>query len=506
MLSGLKKLVSAGLSQCLRGVLRPLSASLIASNLLSLFTLTARGYTFTGTGCTLAFSKGDQVFFQATVSGRRIGQLLGRTLPALHAPQTAYAAAVAPLTLQLWHERLNHRALDAVERAVQRVEGLTINSMDRPPHHCPACAAGKQHRDPFPASSSRASRPLELVHTDLSGPARVPGTGGVLYRLTITDDFTCWRWLKLITNKREETILEAFKEYKAMAEVQHPACRLVTIRDDKGAEFIGKQIAAWRKEHGIQAQHTVRATPEQNGRAERGFRDLAEGATCILARAGMAVSWWAEAAHAANYVYNRFPHRALRRAPFELWYGRKPNLANLRVWGCLAYVHLQKDQREEPKHGAHTRLCTFIAYRDDYKGWEFLDHETGSRVVSRDVLWQENAFRHKPWIPWPEQHPMLQPPAPPQNAPAAPHPPADPPLPPFPDEDVFDLGGDNLPAPAPAPAAPVHPADLPAPPLRLFLQPLQHSMTTLGLLPHLQSVVPPANALSLGPSGSAMRH
>jgi len=107
------------------------------------------------------------------------------------------------------------------------------------------------------------------VNTDLSGPAHVPGTGSVIYRLTITDDFTRWRWLKLLTNKREETILEAFKEYKAMAEVQHPACRLVTIRDDKGVEFIGNPIAAWRKEHGIQAQHTVRATPQQNGTAER---------------------------------------------------------------------------------------------------------------------------------------------------------------------------------------------------------------------------------------------
>ena len=125
----------------------------------------------------------------------------------------------------------------------------------------------------------------------------------------------------------------------------------------------------------------------------------------------MSISWWAEAAHASNYIYNHFPHRALGCTPFELWYGHKPNLANLRVWGCLAYVHLQKDQREEPKHGAHTRLCTFIAYHDDYKGWEFLNHETGSRVVSSDVLWQENAFRHEPWIPWPEQHPMLQPPA-----------------------------------------------------------------------------------------------
>ena len=74
-----------------------------------------------------------------------------------------------------------------------------------------------------------------------------------------------------------------------MAEAQHP-----TIQDDKGGEFIGNRIAAWGKEHGIQAQHTVHATPEQNERAERGFRDLAGSALC------MAVSWWAEAAHASN--------------------------------------------------------------------------------------------------------------------------------------------------------------------------------------------------------------
>ena len=44
---------------------------------------------------------------------RCIGQLQGRTLPALYALQTA--DAVAPLILQLWHEGLNHRVLDAVE-------------------------------------------------------------------------------------------------------------------------------------------------------------------------------------------------------------------------------------------------------------------------------------------------------------------------------------------------------------------------------------------------------
>ena len=87
---------------------------------------------FTGTGHTPpAFSKE--------------GQLLGRDLPALYAPQTANVAAVAPLR----RERLNHGALDAVERAVHHVEGLTIDSKARPQHHCPAFAAGKQHHDPF---------------------------------------------------------------------------------------------------------------------------------------------------------------------------------------------------------------------------------------------------------------------------------------------------------------------------------------------------------------------
>jgi hypothetical protein len=219
-----------------------------------------------------------------------------------------------------------------------------------------------------------------------------------------------------------------------MAEAQHPACKLVTIRDDKGAEFIGNRIAAWRKEHGIQAQHTVRATPEQSGRAERGFRDLAESATCILARAGMAISWCAEAVHAANYTYNRFPHSALGCSPFELRYGRKPNIAHLRVWGCLAYVHLRKDQRQEPKHGAHTRLCTFISYRDDHRGWEFLEHETGTRVISRVVLWQENAFRNAPSIAWPEQPPA------PQGPPAAPQAPAAPPILPLHDDGILDVG------------------------------------------------------------------
>ena len=102
------------------------------------------GYNFIGTGHSLAFSKESSSHSHRSKHWPAPG-----SHPALHAPQTAYPAAVAPLTLLLWHERLDHRALDAVERAVQHVKGLTIDFKGSPPHHCPACATGKQHRDPF---------------------------------------------------------------------------------------------------------------------------------------------------------------------------------------------------------------------------------------------------------------------------------------------------------------------------------------------------------------------
>ena len=139
---------------------------------------------------------------------------------------------------------------------MQHVEGLTIDCKARPQHHCPACAAGKEHCDPFPASSSRASRPPELVHTDMGGPVHVPGTGGVTYRLTITGDFTRWRWLKLVTNKRKEQWLK----HSALPASWSPS-RMTREVSSLG---IGLQPGArsMAYKHNTLCTH---ATPEQNG-------------------------------------------------------------------------------------------------------------------------------------------------------------------------------------------------------------------------------------------------
>jgi hypothetical protein len=103
------------------------------------------------------------------------------------------------------------------------------------------------------------------------------------------------------------------------------------------------------------------------------FRDLAEGATCILARAGML-------SHGGQRLLA--PPTMPTTASLIVHSTVLPSSCGMAASPILPICVSGDAQREEPKHGAHTRPCTFIAYRDDYKGWEFLDHETGSSVVS----------------------------------------------------------------------------------------------------------------------------
>ena len=60
---------------------------------------------------------------------------------------------------------------------------------------------------------------------------------------------------------------------------------------------------------------------------------------------------------------------------------------HLRVFGCRAYAHVQKDKRSafQPK----SRKCVFLGYPLDYKGWKCWDPVTGDVFISRDVKFVE---------------------------------------------------------------------------------------------------------------------
>ena len=48
--------------------------------------------------------------------------------------------------------------------------------------------------------------------------------------------------------------------------------------------------------------------------------------------------FWGYALEIAAFTLNRAPSKCVEMTPYELWFGKKPKLSFLKVWGCDAYV------------------------------------------------------------------------------------------------------------------------------------------------------------------------
>src|ERR1700712_3703123 len=128
-----------------------------------------------------------------------------------------------------------------------------------------------------------------------------------------------------------------------------------------------------------------------NGVAERANRVLSERLTTMLDKCGLPKAFWGEGLAALVHVWNRCPTDAVKGAtPYELWNGRKPDVSHLRVWGCTAYVHVQKDKR--PGLGSHMEKCVFIGYPQGYKGWKFYNPTSKKTVISERADFDERYF------------------------------------------------------------------------------------------------------------------
>jgi hypothetical protein len=84
-------------------------------------------------------------------------------------------------------------------------------------------------------------------------------------------------------------------------------------------------------------------------------------ARALLKQRGMSAVFWGEMAVTAVYILNRSPTKALNgRTSYETWYGCKPAVSHLRVFGCLAFGkelgHIGKlDDRSTPGCSSTTR-------------------------------------------------------------------------------------------------------------------------------------------------------
>ncbi|CAI7829912.1 unnamed protein product [Closterium sp. NIES-53] len=358
------------------------------------------------------------------------GPVLARSstvLPCLAVPSGSLPGLLLPsfstnLTL-LWHHLLGHPSVQRLRSMHHRVlvSGLPRVLPPLPPSPAPPClpcVKGQQRAAPHSSSFPPTEAPLQTLHLDVWGPARVRGQGHERYFLLVVDDYTRYTTVFPLRTKGEVPdvlipwIRAARLQLRERFRTNFPVLRL---HSDRGGEFSSDLLAAFCAEHSIRQTFTLPASPQQNGVAERRIGLVMEVARTSMIHAAAPHFLWPFAVRYAAHQLNLWPRVSLpETSPTLLWTGTVGNASRFRVWGARAFV---RDTTTD-KLSARTVPCVFLGFVPDAPGWQFY-HPTSHRVFpSQDVTFDESVpfYRLFPYrtAPLPPPPPLFLAPGAPQ--------------------------------------------------------------------------------------------
>lgn len=356
----------------------------LSYNLLSVSkaSITIDSTVFKKEGCALHNAAGNVV-----ATGTRVGELYYLNCRKTQQAATLTQRSDVPLE-ELWHRRYGHLGTKNMRKLVVKnmVVGLNCD-MTKDIGVCEPCAEGKHHRTKFPTSgATRSDSVLGLVHSDVCGKMSTQSLSGSEYFLTLIDDKTRYTWVYVL--RRKDQVFERFLEWRALVE-NSTGQKLKVLRTDNGGEFTSKEFESHLRKTGVKHELTVPRNPEQNGVAERMNRTIVEMARSMLADAKLPSKFWAEAVSTAVYLRNRSPTISVEgMTPFEALTSKKPHVEMFRVFGCLAYAHIPKVERE--KFDPKARRCIFLGYGATTKAYRVYDVKRSKVVISRDIIFDES--------------------------------------------------------------------------------------------------------------------
>ncbi|KAJ3709158.1 hypothetical protein LUZ61_012863 [Rhynchospora tenuis] len=166
--------------------------------------------------------------------------------------------------------------------------------------------------------------------------------------------------------------------------------KISIIRSDHGREFENAKFDELCIERGYKQEFSAPRTPQQNGVVERKNRTLQELARTMLHEFAVPKFLWAEAVNTACHVVNRACIRSkLKKTPFELWFGRTPNISYFRVFGSKCFV--LDETPKVTKFDAKSTTGIFVGYSSTSKAYRVYLPSSRIVVESVNVKFDENA-------------------------------------------------------------------------------------------------------------------
>ena len=270
-------------------------------------------------------------------------------------------AAYVGVSFDVAHDRLCHRILPDNVKLEELLGTRILHQQRDKDRKCDICEKAKHHHISFPKEldSEGGLKPFEQVYVDYAGPVEEPSIGGARYVVTFVDKATRWIFSYCVEYKSSflTTLRKYLRDVKALGykvgelwgqdpdkpyNIWNPDSGPVRgLRSDRGGEFIGEEVLTFCKNAGIRQSFSGPYAPQQQGMSERRNRYLFEMVRAMLLRSKLPKSFWGEGLNASVYISNRLPG-AKWISPYQAIFGKPPNLSNLRVFGCKAYVQTPK--------------------------------------------------------------------------------------------------------------------------------------------------------------------
>ncbi|KAI3790952.1 hypothetical protein L2E82_04411 [Cichorium intybus] len=87
----------------------------------------------------------------------------------------------------------------------------------------------------------------------------------------------------------------------------------------------------------------------------------------MMSRALLPIHFWGYALETAAHILNLVPTKKVAKTPHEMWTGKVPSLAHIKVWGCEAFVR----RETHDKLAERSERCIFIGYPKQSFGYLF---------------------------------------------------------------------------------------------------------------------------------------
>jgi hypothetical protein len=229
--------------------------------------------------------------------------------------------------------------------------------------------------------------PGDALTADIVGPLETRSKSGYRYFALFVDIASRYVFVEFL--RRKSDIFQSFGNVHRRVGILKERS-LKRLHSDN--ELRTDRFSTYCTEHGISQTFSSPFTPEENSIVERKNRSILDSARVLLWNTNFPKTYWAEAVQLAVQLDRLCPSRAVNGlTPHEAFFGVKPSLSHLRVFGATAYVWLPKSSRKG-KMAARAVQGRMLAYPEDSYGFrvELVEgNRAGQVVVSSHVLFDE---------------------------------------------------------------------------------------------------------------------